>query len=1176
MKIIEIADIVKNNHSLKRVFEGKLPELIKRLVDASSKSISYNRFPFDDAISTPGLDGIVKNDEKCEFVPYGDSYWEIGTSGLDKINEDYKKRTDNISEDVRKNTTFILIFPKYWHFRTLLIDWQKEKEKDWKEVLVYDAPILNSWLEKHIDVSLWFLKDMGVTQNLLQCKLVETAYNDLMNSTNPSLNAQIFCEDREECQNKLFEALKNKKIIYVKSESQFESVGFVLSAILNSNDEELIKNCLVIENKDSYNYVNSILKGKYLILNFKDTYDLKQESNRIILPCYKSNMTPNGIDLPVRGQRTMLRLLTAIGLDSQTSTDINYKSNGNLEIIRRLIPKNLVDSKPAWAKYDDIFYLIPLLILKNFDVKDKSHIKIAEYLTDLSGDAFMIKIANFIDIEDAPFRVVDNVYQSYNIEELWFNLKKFMVSGVFDKFCNIIEFIFSEKLPSDNFELTMDGLSNNNLDAMLKVLAFYAIESESNQENVDKFIKRLLNPESNNSYLIVKNLAMLAECSPRSVCEFLEEQVFKSTNLIEKLLDSYNYCYFESTINYLMCFNKYKFSAIKILFEISKIDKKYTYANTPKSDLIYALMPLINKNALTLDEKAEIITKAIDNDYTNIPLYFEIITQTSCCFGINYKVRKSDETDKEVKYGELYKFRNSLDCFVLEKILSAKDIENIIKFIEYYDYFNIEIFEKIAEFIKENKDITCDNDLYLIYKLTIEKLAAIKKFQKYDNWKHRKDYINVFTKIIEYAKPRDVFMQYKYMFESVGDFIDLDLDEEKLSWQEIDEKRKILRIDSLKKILMELGTDETIKTYVESVEDNRVWGILLAELFNDKYSLNLILDTCIKETKYFLISGFLDNFKNKDLVVEYFKCRIDGNIKKKIIPLLYSREYELLCECEEDFKLFYSNKSIGIHSEFDEELYNKFFVYNPIGLLDFFYNKVFSDSLYEQAINLLTRLKGYKEKIKTCHHLWELQEVFKKLEEYKYSEELAILELEFIEFFKDNGYPHVLVEYWIKNPNKFIQYYNLLCENKEMHNILYSLQYKLIFEKKQYDDVENFINFSKTIIAQNDDFLTSILGCVIGKTCVGADEIFPHESVRALIEENNDIINRHFKIGYVNSIGARIVGSGKSEYEIAEKLQKDAEKLAFKYPLTSKILIELSQFHKSTGRDDRKYDLLGI
>ena len=66
MKIIEIADILKKNHSLKRIFEGKLPELIKRLVDSSSNSITYNRFPFGDAITTPGLDGIVKNNEKCD------------------------------------------------------------------------------------------------------------------------------------------------------------------------------------------------------------------------------------------------------------------------------------------------------------------------------------------------------------------------------------------------------------------------------------------------------------------------------------------------------------------------------------------------------------------------------------------------------------------------------------------------------------------------------------------------------------------------------------------------------------------------------------------------------------------------------------------------------------------------------------------------------------------------------------------------------------------------------------------------------------------------------------------------------------------------------------------------------------------------------------------------------
>lgn len=1176
MKIIEIADIVKKNHSLKRIFEGKLPELIKRLVDASSKTITYNRFPFGDAITTPGLDGIVKNDERCEFVPLGDSYWEIGTSGLDKINSDYKTRTDNVSEDIRKNTTFILIFPKYWHFKTPIIDWQKEKAKDWKEVLVYDAPILNSWLEKHIDVALWFLNTMGITQNLLQCKLLETAYNDLMNSTNPSLNSQIFCDDREECQSKLFEDLKNKKIIYVTSESQFESIGFVLSTILNSKDEKLINNCLVIENKDSYNYVNDILKEKYLILNFKDTYDLKQESNKLILPCYKSNMTPDGVDLPVRGQRTMARLLTGIGLNSQKSTDINYKSNGNLEIIRRLIPKNLVDSKPAWAKLDDIFYLIPLLILKNFDVKNKSHIKIAEYITNLNNNDFMVKIASFIDIEDAPFRVVDNIYQSYNIEELWFNLKKFMISGVFDKFCNIIEFVFCKTQPSADFELIMDGLNNNHLDAMLKVLAFYAIESESNQEIVDKFINKLLNYKLNNNYLIVKNLDMLAECSPKSVCEFLEEQVLKSTNFIEELLDSNNYCYLESAINYLMCFNRYKFSAFKILFEVSKIDKKYEYANTPKSDLIYSLMPMINKNALTLNEKEQIIEDAINIDYTNISLYFEIITQTSCFFAINYKVRKLDEIDEKVTYEEIYKFRNSLDYFVLDKILLAKDIKLIIKFIEDYDYFNIDIFEKIAEFIKENKDKTNDKDLYLIYKLTIEKLATIKKFQMHENWKHRKNYINIFTKIIEYSKPKDIFMQYKYMFEGVSDYIDLDLDEEELSWQEIDEKKKILRIDALKYIIKKLGTAETIKIYVENVENNGPWGRLFAELFDDTSSLNLTFDACIKKEKYYLLSGFLDNFKNKDLVIEYFKCKIETNIKNKIIPLLYSKEYELLCESEEDFELFYSNKSIGIHSDFDEETYNKFFMYNPIGLLDFFYNKVFNDSLYEQAINLLTRLKKYKAKIKKRHYLWELQEVFKKLEEYKYSEELAVLELEFIEFFKDNDYPYVLVEYWMKNPLKFIQYYNSLRENEQMHNTLYRLHYKLIFGKKQYDDIENFVNFSKTIIAQNDDFLISILGCVIGKACAGTDGIFPHESVRALIEENNDIINRHFRMGYINSIGARFVDTGKSEYETAEKLQKDAEKLALKYPLTSKILIELSQFHKSTGKDDRKYDLLGI
>ena len=163
MRIVEISKILKDRPNLKHKFEDLLPELIRKLIKDTSSTITYNRFPSGDATSTPGVDGIVKNSTECEFIPVGDSFWEIGTSGLAKINKDYDKRTEEFSEEIRLNTTFILIIPKYWSFETSLVDWQNQRKSQWKDVLVYDAEILNNWMEEHPNISLWFLKELGIT-----------------------------------------------------------------------------------------------------------------------------------------------------------------------------------------------------------------------------------------------------------------------------------------------------------------------------------------------------------------------------------------------------------------------------------------------------------------------------------------------------------------------------------------------------------------------------------------------------------------------------------------------------------------------------------------------------------------------------------------------------------------------------------------------------------------------------------------------------------------------------------------------------------------------------------------------------------------------------------------------------------------------------------------------------
>ena len=77
MRIIEIANILKDHPNLKHKFQDLLPELIRKLIKETSSSIAYNRFPSRDATGTPGIDGIVKNNSHHEKYMVADFYFSV-------------------------------------------------------------------------------------------------------------------------------------------------------------------------------------------------------------------------------------------------------------------------------------------------------------------------------------------------------------------------------------------------------------------------------------------------------------------------------------------------------------------------------------------------------------------------------------------------------------------------------------------------------------------------------------------------------------------------------------------------------------------------------------------------------------------------------------------------------------------------------------------------------------------------------------------------------------------------------------------------------------------------------------------------------------------------------------------------------------------------------------------
>lgn len=78
MKWITATDL--NQWADRRDAEGKLPELIRRLIAGSVNKIDRMRFPSGDSVTGPGWDGTLLCTEGAPlFVPEGCSVWELTT-----------------------------------------------------------------------------------------------------------------------------------------------------------------------------------------------------------------------------------------------------------------------------------------------------------------------------------------------------------------------------------------------------------------------------------------------------------------------------------------------------------------------------------------------------------------------------------------------------------------------------------------------------------------------------------------------------------------------------------------------------------------------------------------------------------------------------------------------------------------------------------------------------------------------------------------------------------------------------------------------------------------------------------------------------------------------------------------------------------------------------------------
>jgi hypothetical protein len=220
--------------------QAALPRYVRRLIHEAG-SITQIAVPAGDSTSQPGWDGEITSEHGNAWVPKGKSFWEMSceAKAASKANDDYNKRTGESPEDLRKESTLVIVTARKWAQKwKWLVD--KRVASDWKEVRVYDADDLEQWLEQTPAVKLRFGDEIGLTGHGVED--VERHWNHWAEQTDVAITPEAFFASRESERDRFLAELRKRleeqatNPITIRADSVEEASAFAASSLQSQPD----------------------------------------------------------------------------------------------------------------------------------------------------------------------------------------------------------------------------------------------------------------------------------------------------------------------------------------------------------------------------------------------------------------------------------------------------------------------------------------------------------------------------------------------------------------------------------------------------------------------------------------------------------------------------------------------------------------------------------------------------------------------------------------------------------------------------------------------------------------------------------------------------------------------------------------------------------------------------
>ncbi len=1201
-----------------------LPELVKKLIDASVANTDRLSFPSGDATFLPGWDGIVSCEEPIDLIPAGVSLWECGATEnvKGKIDGDYEKRTINSLGYDKADSTFVYVTPRIWEGAD---EWLKTHLGAWKKVVVYTAIELEDWIDKTPSVGMWLAQKLNILPSR-GYELPEIFFGKWAQGKKYTLPFEILLPGREDISKQVVDACKRVDSLILQSLTQSEGIAFAIASIMTCEESDVLKDkMIVVTEKNAYDDLVQHYNNLILLTTLTDgIHYTTKRGHTVIVASTPADQKNEAVNLPIIDKDGFVSALVKVGKEEAQARKIASDTARDINVLRRR--EGIEVDQPKWM--ESTTDLLPAFLAGKWMESCEGDRSILETLSGMKYNQFEEKLYAHLSDEETPLIHIGGMwrirspYESISLLQNWFTpsvlnkLKEVCLSLIQDDDPEAIE-----KLNPDVILFTHNKqkYSETIKDGIFQNLCLMSVVDRSENGEirvwVDNTMKELMMNWDLSRFLSNKHhLTALAEASPDCFLDFMERLPDEILDVVFKPRKTENFYGWDISytevlfaLEMLAWDTEYLNRVTALLLRFSQYENDSNWANKPENSLNHIFNFLLPQTHVSFKDRMTILSR-YSKDYGEE--VYKICMNG--CQSMNRGVFEFNHYYRWRLFGELRDVK-SFDKVTNEHLQEITTLmlncckysqDTIVGLINVSTQINMRgvrklILDTIHQHLLEMDDVQIVSD-------GLRKTIAHHSLYPNSSWSLKEADLKLYRDLLEEIEPKDIMSKSAWLFEHY--FVALPGRKER----DFDKEQKellALRLKTFQEIVDSYGQDG-IWRFIKMVKCPECLANGLVSIFHDQ----LITDICLKYKSKEITEGFAKSYfhalccENVTNYLELAERIIDSD--KDLVIVLYAPGYvEGLAKIASDYgeetnRRYWESISAG---------YCVGNVKNVVqGLLSVnrFSEAVelmclASESLQMSDVEVANVLYSYPTKgsqLKSQMDMYYVTTLLKRLDKSEDPEVIRVLV--FVEFiwFKALEYEMDMsktrfVKELSRNPELLLQIVELAhTPNDEINERMQSVAKRnrdamrrcashiLLFGKNPVVFIDDSGKLDESFMCQYieklnklaiekkmSEFTNAIIGNILGDIPRG--ENYPPTALCELVEQlNNDTIDQHISMRIFNSRGITVRShkeGGEQERAIVATFERYKEKTKLLYPRMTKIFNGLiKEYSEEAGRVD--------